>query len=156
MGDGHRMERGRLRNVGSEDERELEDRWWLGLRDRTVVSVDAYEFSVCVAFGDSSALTIESPAAFTSGPDAPATPALTVRPNETVILSEGLLSLVGQRVRSGVGFKTGSIRIVFDSGAHLLVPFDEHYEAWQLIGPSGRTWISMPGGGLITIPAESA
>lgn len=156
MSDGHRTERGRLRTVGSEDEQELEDRWWLGLRDRTVVSVDADEFSVCVAFGDSSALTIESPATFKSGPDHPAIPALMFRPDDTVIISDGLLSLEGQRVRSGVGFKTGSIRLVFDSGAHLLVPFDEHYEAWQLTGPSGRTWISMPGGGLTTIPAESA
>lgn len=140
--------------MGSEDERELGDRWWLGLRDRTVVSVDASEFSVRVAFGDSSALTIESSAALKPGPGVPSIPALTIRPDKTVVISEGLLSLVGQRVRSGVGFKTGSIRLVFDSGAHLLVPFDERYEAWHLTGPSGRTWISMPGGGLTTIPAK--
>ena len=148
------MVRGRLRTVGSEDERELEDRWWLGLRDRTVTSVDAYEVSVRLAFGDPSALTIESSAALKPGPGVPSIPALTVRPDETIIISEGLLALVGECVRSAVGFKTGSLRLVFDSGAHLLVPFDEHYEAWHLTGPSGRTWISMPGGGLTTIPAE--
>lgn len=156
MSDRHRTERARLGTVGSQDEQELEDRWWLGLRDRTVVSVDAYEFSARLVFGDSSALTIESPATFKSEPGDPPIPALTVHPDETVTISEALHSLVGQRVRSGVGFKTGSLRLVFDSGAHLLVPFDEHYEAWHITGPTGRTWISMPGGGLTTFPAESA
>lgn len=156
MSDRHRTEHGTLRTVGSENEQELEDRRWLGLRDRTVVSVDAYEFCACVAFGDSSALTITSPATVKSGPGGPAIPALTVHPDETVTIAEVLHSLVGQRVLSAVGFKTGSMRLVFDSGAQLLVPFDEHYEAWQLTGPTGRTWISMPGGGLTTFPAASA
>jgi len=140
--------------MGSEDEQELEDRWWLGLRYQTIVSVDAGKFSARVAFGDGSELAIESQATFKPGPVEPGVPALSVRPDNTVAVSETLHSLVGRRVLSGVGFKTGYLRLVFDNGAQLLVPFDEHYEAWQLAGSSGRTWISMPGGGLSTFPGE--
>ena len=33
---------------------------------------------------------------------------------------------------------------------------DGHYEAWQLTGPSGRMWVSLPGGGLTTFPGGSS
>jgi hypothetical protein len=148
--------RATLRPVSSEDEQELEDRWLLGLRGRSVESVDVHEFSVGVAFGGGFALTIESPANLQPAPRAPKVPALTLNSDGTVSGSDALRSLVGQRVLSSVGFKTGSLRLVFESGAHLLVPFDEHYEAWQLASPTGRRWISLPGGGLTTLPRESA
>lgn len=142
--------------VGSEDEQELEDRWLLGLRGRSVESVDVYEFSVAIAFGRGSALTIESPADLQLAPTGPRLPAFERDSDGMVSASDAVLSLVGQSVASSVGFKTGSLRLVFETGARLRVPFDEHYEAWQLTGPTGRTWVSVPGGGLATFPSGSA
>lgn len=62
--------------------------------------------------------------------------------------------LSGLAVR--VAFKTGDLHIVFESGAILRVPAAEHYEAWQLTGPSGRLGVSLPGGGLATFPAAAS
>jgi hypothetical protein len=138
--------------VGSEDEQELEDRWWLGLRSRAVESVEASEFSVVITFGGGSALTIESSANVRPNARAAQTPAVTHNEDGTVSTSEALGSLIGQRVVSAVGFKTGALRLVFESGAWLTIPFGAHYEAWQLTGPSGRVWVSLPGGGLATLP----
>ena len=142
--------------MGSEDEQELEDRWWLGLRGRAVESVDAYEFSVVSGFGGGSALTIESSASIRANARAAEIPAFTHNETGTVSTSEALVCLIGQRVVSGVGFKTGALRLVFESAAWLTIPFGEHYEAWQLTGLSGRVWVSLPGGGLATFPEAMA
>jgi hypothetical protein len=83
--------RATLRPVSSEDEQELEDRWLLGLRGRSVESVDVYEFSVGVAFGGGFALTIESPANLHPAPRAPKVPALTLNSDGTVSGSDALL-----------------------------------------------------------------
>lgn len=115
-------------------------------------SVDAYEFSIVINFGGGSALTIESSANVRACARAAETPAVTHNEDGTVATSEALVSLIGQRVVSGVGFKTGALRLVFESAAWLTIPFGEHYEAWQLTGPSGRVWVSLPGGGLATVP----
>ncbi|MEQ7011352.1 DUF6188 family protein [Actinopolymorpha sp. B17G11] len=148
--------RDKLALVGSEVEQELDDRWWLGLRARVLESVDAHEFTVVLNFGGGSALTIES-AASVRAAAAPGTetPAVTRNEDGTVSASDALTSLVGQQVLSSVGFKTGALRLVFESGQLLTVPMDEHYEAWQLTGPLGRMWVSMPGGGLTTFPGAS-
>jgi hypothetical protein len=70
----------------------------------------------------------------------------------TVSTSDALLSLISQQVLSSVGFKTGALPLVFESGALLTVPYGEMYEAWQLTGASGRMWVSLRGGGLATFP----
>lgn len=143
--------------VGSEVEKELDDRWWLGLRGRTLEAVDPQDFMVVLDFGGGSALTIES-AANVRATSAPRTEASAVAHNDdgTLSTSDAVLSLVGQRVLSSVGFKIGDLRVVFDSGQMLLVPFGEHHEAWQLTGPSGRMWVSLPGGGLATFPGTTS
>lgn len=145
------------RGVGSEVEQELDDRWWLGLRSRALQSVDAQGYMVVLDFGSGSVLTITS-AANVRAASAPGTEAPAVTSNEdgTVSASEALMSLTGQRVLSSVGFKTGMLRLVFESGALVTVPHGEQYEAWQLTGPSGRMWVSLPGGGLATFPATSS
>lgn len=119
-------------------------------------SVDAYEFSVVINFGGGSALSIESSANFRASARAAETHAVTHNQDGTVSTSEALMSLIGQRVVSGVGFKTGALRLVFESAVWLTIPFREHYEAWQLSGPSGRVWVSLPGGGLATFPGAPA
>jgi hypothetical protein len=145
-----------LAPVGTEGEQELDDRWRLGLRGSALESVDTQEFMVVLNFGGGVALTIES-AANVRAASAPGTetPAVTRNADGTVSTSDALTSLAGQRVLSGVGFKTGALRLVFESGPLLTVPVDEHYEAWQLTGPSGRMWVSLPGGGLSTFPGAS-
>jgi Family of unknown function (DUF6188) len=138
--------------VGSEVEKELDDRWWLGLRARALESVDAYEFTVVLNFGEGSALTVESAASVRSSTGQPQTPAVTHNEDGTVSTSDALQSLIGQQVLSSVAFKTGGLRLVFESGALLTVPCGEQHEAWQLTGPSGRVWVSLPGGGLASFP----
>jgi hypothetical protein len=115
-------------------------------------SLDTGEFSVVINFGGGPALTIESSANLRTHAWAAQTPAVTHNQDGTVSTSEALVSLIGQRVLSAVGFKTGALRLVFESGAWLTIPFGEHYEAWQLTGVSGRVWVSLPGGGLATFP----
>jgi hypothetical protein len=124
--------------VGSEAEQELDDRWWLGLRMSVLRSVDIQEFTVVLRFGAGCALTIES-AAYLRAVSTPGTETPAVIRNEdgTVSASDALRSLTGQRVLSSVGFKTGHLRLVFESGAQLTVPYDEHFEAWQLTGTLG-------------------
>jgi hypothetical protein len=138
--------------VGSEVEQELDDRWWIGLVGRTVESIDKHEFNLVVSFGRGTALTIESVADVQASPRQPGTPAVSMNQDGSVFASNALLSLAGQRVVSGVAFKTGALRLLFESGARLTVPFGEEHEAWQLTGPSGRLWVSLPGGGLATFP----
>ena len=140
--------------MASEAEQELDDRWWLGLRARALQSVDAGEFSVVLHFGEGSALTIESAATVRGSTGETEVPAVTLSDDGTVSTSDALLALVGQEVLSGVGFKTGALRLVFEAGAMLTVPPGEQYEAWQLTGPTGRTWVSLPGGGLASFPGD--
>lgn len=136
----------------SEVEQELDDRWWLGLRARTVESLGVHEFRVVLNFGEGSSLSIESAASLRFTAAAPETPAVTLNEDGAVSASDVLPLLVGQQVLSSVAFKTGALRLVFESGAMLTVPYGEQYEAWQLTGPSGRMWVSLPGGGLATFP----
>jgi hypothetical protein len=142
------------RAVTSEVEQELDDRWWLGLRARTMESLGVHKFTVVLNFGEGSSLTIESAASARPTATASETPAVTLDENGAVSASDVLPSLVGQKVLSSVAFKTGALRLVFESGAILTVPYGEHFEAWQLTGPSGRMWVSLPGGGLATFPGD--
>lgn len=142
--------------MGSELEQELDDRWWLGLRGTALEAVGPQDFMVVLDFGGGATLTIESRASVraVSAPGTEA-PAVALNDDGTLSASDAMLSLVGQRVLSSVGFKTGDLRLVFDSGQMLRVPHGEHFEAWQLTSPSGRTWVSLPGGGLSTFPGAA-
>jgi hypothetical protein len=143
--------------MGSEGEQELVDRWWLGLRGRTLEDVTGHEFTVVLDFGEGSTLTIEAATniAPTTARDEEI-PAVIHHADGTVSTADALLSLIGLRVLSAVGFKTGALRLVFESGRMLTIPFGDQYEAWQLTGPSGRMWVSLPGGGLASFPPASA
>lgn len=142
--------------MGSEVEQELEDRWWLGLRNAVVEAVQVTEFDVVIDFGRGVAVTIESPASLGDSSSQRRTDAIRRNRDGSISASEALMSLQGKRVVSGVGFKAGTLRIVFDPGTFLTVPYDEAFEAWHLNGASGRRWVSLPGGGLATYPPERA
>lgn len=57
-------------------------------------------------------------------------------------------SLVGATVLSAVAFKSGTLRLVLDTGQHLTCPSAPDTEAWQVTGPAGRRFAALPGGGL--------
>lgn len=40
----------------------------------------------------------------------------------------------------------GTLRLLFASGSSLVVPPDDHYEAWQIEGPGTRLVLCTPGG----------
>ncbi|MEU7606230.1 DUF6188 family protein [Streptomyces sp. NPDC041003] len=58
------------------------------------------------------------------------------------------LPLFGAKVLSAVAFKYGGLRVVFDSGTHLNCAPDDSFEAWQITGPRGWRFVSLPGGDL--------
>ena len=97
-------------------EQELDDRWWLGLAARALESVNIHDYTVVLDFGERSALTIESGATLGATTRRSEVPAVTHNEDGTVSASDALLSLVGQQVVSSVGFKTGDLRLVFESG----------------------------------------
>ncbi|MER5916078.1 DUF6188 family protein [Streptomyces sp. NPDC001982] len=49
---------------------------------------------------------------------------------------------------SAVAFKSGTLRLVFDSGMHLTCSADTSFEPWRIAGPRGRRFVSLPGGDL--------
>ncbi|WP_446751049.1 DUF6188 family protein [Streptomyces sp. CLV115] len=42
----------------------------------------------------------------------------------------------------------GTLRMVFGGDTHLTCPADAAFEAWQITGPGGRRFLSLPGGDL--------
>lgn len=141
----HSRARATLALVTSHVEKELDDRWWLGLRSRRLESVQTHDFAVVLNFESGAALTVEAAASSRLTTSLGETPAVTQNEDGTIARADALLPLVGQHVLSGVAFKTGGLRIVFESGALLTVANGTQHEAWQLRSTSGRAWVSLPG-----------
>ncbi|MFB7446116.1 MULTISPECIES: DUF6188 family protein [Streptomyces] len=57
-------------------------------------------------------------------------------------------ALFGAKALSAVAFKSGTLRLVFDTGHHLTCSSDPSFEAWQVTGPAGWRFVSLPGGDL--------
>jgi hypothetical protein len=142
--------------VGSEIEQERDDRWWLGLRGQVLVDVVTRESDATMTFSEGSVLKIGSLALIrASTRDGPAPLEVPDREDGTVLGAAALRSLlIGQRVVSAVGFKTGALRVVFGSGAWLTISFADRDVAWKVVAASGRQWVSLPGGGLAGFPAQ--
>lgn len=66
------------------------------------------------------------------------------------------LPLFGMKVVSAVACKSGTLRMVFEDGTHLTCPTDVAFEAWQITGPEGWRFVSLPGGGLGVWSASAA
>ncbi|MGV9915418.1 DUF6188 family protein [Streptomyces tendae] len=49
---------------------------------------------------------------------------------------------------AAVAFKSGTLRLVFDTGHHLTCSADPAFETWQVAGPTGWRFASLPGGDL--------
>ena len=108
--------------MGSEEEQELEDRWWLGWRGLRIDRVERAGEGTAIFLGDRSQLVLD-------------------RPESS--------RLVGDRVLSAVAFKSGALRVVLSSGRHLSA---EPSQAWKAIGESGRAWVATADGLDVTRP----
>ncbi|MEU3167273.1 DUF6188 family protein [Streptosporangium sp. NPDC006930] len=125
---------------------ELEDRWLLPYRGMRVVQVQVSYQLTLLLDGDAQ-VTIESTATLTSGSlSAPDAEPVQLAPERQEVAPA--LALFGATLVSAVAFKSGALRLVFDTGTHLTVKPDSHYEAWNTRGPDDVRFICLPGGGL--------
>ncbi|MFF3440815.1 DUF6188 family protein [Streptosporangium sp. NPDC002721] len=125
---------------------ELEDRWLLPYRGMQVVQVRVSYQLTLLLDGDAH-VNIETTATLTSGPlSAPDAKPVQLAPERQEVAPA--LALFGATIVSSVAFKSGALRLVFDTGTHLTVKPDSHYEAWSTCGPDGLLFVCLPGGGL--------
>ncbi|WP_328406946.1 DUF6188 family protein [Nocardia sp. NBC_00403] len=65
-----------------------------------------------------------------------------------------LESVLRGAITSAVVNSSGTLTIDLDSGNRLVVPPDEEYEAWTLVGPNGYRVVCMPNGELAIWTAD--
>ncbi|MFE2937272.1 DUF6188 family protein [Streptomyces sp. NPDC059221] len=130
---------------------EHEDRWILNLRGWGVTGITV-DYRLTLAFGGWE-VVLETPARLSSG---------SARINPGVLLIPGtqdvaaVLPLFGTKAVSAAAFKSGTLRMVFEDGTHLTCPADAAFEAWQITGPGGWRFVSLPGGDLAVWSASAA
>jgi hypothetical protein len=97
---------------------EFDDRWRLRCRGMQVVQVRvSYQLTLLLATGETA--TIETEALLTHGPrQAPDAVRVALVPERQDVAA---LVLFGATVLSSVAFKSGALRLVFDTGHHLTV-----------------------------------
>ncbi|MEU4540269.1 DUF6188 family protein [Streptosporangium sp. NPDC023825] len=125
---------------------ELEDRWLLPYRGMQVVQVRV-SYQLTLLLDGDAAVNIETTATLTSGPlSAPDAEPVRLAPERQEVAPA--LALFGATLVSSVAFKSGALRLAFDTGTHLNVKPDFHYEAWSTCGPDDLRFVCLPGGGL--------
>jgi hypothetical protein len=125
---------------------ELDDRWLLPYRDMQVIQVRvSYQLTLLLDSGVQ--LDIETEALLTHGslsaPDA--VPTRLVPERQEVAPA---LALFGAKIVSAVAFRSGSLRLIFETGSHLNVKPHPRYEAWGAHGPGKLVLVCQPGGGV--------
>nr|WSX48063.1 DUF6188 family protein [Streptomyces sp. NBC_00974] len=123
---------------------EHEDRWVLNLRGLSVARI-CVDFRLTLALDAGWEVVLETPARLLAGA-LHTSPGLPLTPESQDVAAA--LPLFGVKVLSAVAFKSGALRMVFDSGTHLTCSADASFEAWQITGPGGWRFVSMPGGDL--------
>ncbi|GAA1364103.1 DUF6188 family protein [Streptomyces beijiangensis] len=126
---------------------EDDDRWRLGLRGLVVTRIGV-DFQLRLALGQDWEVVLEAPAYL--GPVAGPAERLTPATQDV----GAALPLFGAKVLSAVAFKSGSLRLAFDTPLMLTCPADPDCEAWQIMGPGGRLFVSQPGKGLAVRPVS--
>ncbi|MFB7337023.1 DUF6188 family protein [Streptomyces adustus] len=120
------------------------DRWILNLRGMSVTKISV-DFRLVLALDADWEAAWQVPVSLSHG---------TVHANPSVLLNPesqdvaAALALFGAKVLSAVAFKSGTLRLVFDTGHHLTCSSDPSFEAWQVTVPTGWRFASLPGGGL--------
>ncbi|MFE2302625.1 DUF6188 family protein [Streptomyces sp. NPDC059445] len=120
------------------------DRWILDLRGKKVTKI-IVDFRLVLVLDSDWEVVLEAPLTLARGP---------IHTNPSVLLNPesqdvaAALALFGANVLSVVAFKSGTLRLVFDTGHHLNCSSDPSFEAWQVTGPAGWLFVSLPGGEL--------
>jgi hypothetical protein len=121
-----------------------EDRWILPLRGLSVTQINI-DFRLTLVLESGWEVSLEGPAQLSTGPLHLGS-ALPLLPERQEVAPA--LALFGTSVLSSVAFRSGALRMVFDTGAHLNCAADPSFEAWQATGPHGWRFVSAPGGDL--------
>ncbi|MFD4866793.1 DUF6188 family protein [Streptomyces sp. NPDC058412] len=103
------------------------------------------DFRLALTLDDGWEVVLEAPAQLSSG-SLLTNPGLPLTPEAQDVAAA--LPLFGAKVLSAVAFKSGDLRMVFDSGMHLNCSADPSFEAWQISGPRGWHFVAQPGGDL--------
>ncbi|MCL8015900.1 DUF6188 family protein [Streptomyces sp. AS02] len=122
---------------------EHDDRWTLGLRGLAVTRISV-DYQLSLLLGSDCWVVLEGPCLLSHGSVAGSGPQTMLVPERQDVAAA--LALFGAKVVSAVAFKTGSVRLVFDNGLHLICQADSSCEAWQITGPGGRRFVSLAGG----------
>lgn len=123
---------------------EHEDRWVLNLRGMSVTKITV-DFRLVLVLDSDWEVALEAPVNLSHG-TLHANPSVLLKPESQDIAAA--LVLFGAKVLSAVAFKSGALRLVFDTGHHLTCSSDPSFEAWQVTGPGGWDFASLPGGDL--------
>jgi hypothetical protein len=124
---------------------EHEDRWILPFRGLTVTQVPV-DFAFGLNLDDRGAVRLSS-TAILGWVDVVARPDKIELHPERQDVAAGI-ALFNTTVLSAVAFKSGALRLVFDTGRKRSVTGDPSYEAWTASGPGGMLIVSLPGGDL--------
>jgi hypothetical protein len=125
---------------------ELEDRWLLPYRGMQVTQIRVSHQLTLVLDGGAQ-VDLEAEAVLSEG-SLRASDVVTSRlaPERQEVAPA--LALFGATLLSSVAFKSGTLRLVFDSGMRLNVKPDAGYEAWSVHGPESLRLVCQPGGGV--------
>jgi len=125
---------------------EREDRYLLPYRGRQVTAIVVDHALTLVLDGDAT-VRIEGGATLSYLPlTAPARVEYPLQPATQEVADA--LRLFGTTVLSSVAFKSGALRLAFDSGYHVNVPNSQAFEPWCATGPGELRVVSLPGGEL--------
>jgi hypothetical protein len=131
---------------------EHKDRWLLNLRGLSVARI-SIDFQLTLTLAADWEVVVEAPARLSHG-SVRANPAVLLTPESQDVAAA--LPLFGATILSAVAFKSGALRVVFDNGTHLTCSADTLSEAWQITGPRGWRFVSLPGGDLAVWPGSGA
>ncbi|GII59825.1 hypothetical protein Pth03_82140 [Planotetraspora thailandica] len=127
---------------------ELDDRWLLPYRGMQVIQIRV-SYQLTLDLDSGAQVDLETEAVLSSGslraPDVARTPLTPQRQDVAPALA-----LFGATILSAVVFKSGVLRLVFHTGAHLNAKPDPQYEAWSVSGsgPDSLRLVCQPGGGV--------
>lgn len=124
---------------------EHDDRWVLPFRGLLVTQVQV-DFAFGLDLDGKAAIRIANTVTLGWAEAGTRRDIVTLDP-ERQDVAEGL-TLFNTEVLSAVAFKSGVLRVVFNSGRLLKVDPDPQYEAWTATGPDGMLIVSLPGGDL--------
>lgn len=125
---------------------ESDDRWLLPLRGFHVIQVRV-SCQLTLVLEHGAEVELETEAILSDRPlGAPDVTAARLVPERQDVAPA--LALFGAKVVSSVVFKTGGMRLAFDTGSHLNVKPHPDYEAWSVRGPGSLLLVCQPGGGV--------